>query len=333
MDSSIEVLASNREPVSGSAAWCVTMQICWDSLLGQLCGGGPLVPKGEERSLVLALNDGRLGRDTIPNDHYYAYAGPRNSAARREIEDAIRLKFGQTSDVLGAIDWSAAPEGLVDFLFYCMLYREFSFPVPFGVAEDVNWGGESFVTCFEAADPDPHLEERMRRQVHPLYYLDEEHHAVSIATKEGDRVILVRSPEGASFSDMWEAIQRRAGKANRRQKKPLGENDTFCCPNLSLDLYKEFKELEGVEFDAADGSPCKIGQALQTIRMRLDNEGGEVKSEAALLALAGCLPMELPDVREFIYDGPFTLFLLDGRLRHGSKPYLALMVDDIELFQ
>ncbi|MGI6535100.1 MAG: hypothetical protein ACOX12_01585 [Eggerthellaceae bacterium] len=328
----IEVVASDVQQVTGSAAWCATMQICWDNLLDRLCGGEPLSPKSDENVTVSALNGGRFDSGMVSDDHYYAYAGPKGPAAKREIESAIRKRFEQESDLLGSVDWSEPPAGVEELIFYCMLYRKFSFVVPFGVLEDEDDEGV-YVTYFEADDPNPRLAEKMREQVRPLYYLDRDHHAVSINTREGDRVVLVRSPEGSTFAEMWDAVQRRAKSADQRQTRPLDDVDTFLCPNLSFDLDKRFGELEGVEFDAADGTPCSIQQALQTIRMTLDNEGGEVKSEAVLCACAGSAPMEWPEARRFAYGGPFALFLMDGKVPRGSRPYLAVMVDDIEKFQ
>lgn len=331
----VSVVASDTQAFSGSAAWCATMQICWDEMLDSLCGGRPLVPTGGENATVSALNASEFDAGMVSDDHYYAYAGPKDLAARRTIESAIRERFGQESDLLDSVDWSRPPAGVKALLFYCMLYRKFSFAVPFGVLEDRPWGrtgdqghARVRVTYFGVDSASRRVEDKMRKQVRPLYYLDDEHHAVSIDTREGDRVVLVRSPEGSTFSDMWEAAQRRTQEVDRWLTRPLGEEDEFRCPNVSINLRKEFDELEGVEFLDADGRQCSIQRALQTIRMTLDNEGGEVKSEAVLAATGCGLPMEPPEVRRFVYDGPFALFLVDGKARRGARPYLALMVDD-----
>ena len=222
---------------------------------------------------------------------------------------------------------------MTSLLFYCMLYRKFSFPVPFGVCEDEPWGdGGACVTYFEAYDLDRRLSRKMRQQVKPLYYEDGQHHAVSLQTKEGDSVVLVRSPRGSSFSEMWANMLDQAKRADSTQTRPLDDQDFFMCPNLSLKLSKEFHKLEGLRFLDAKGQECIIDQALQTIRLNLDNEGGEVKSESAIAACAtGAL--DFSHGRHFDYDGRFALFLVAGEARADSHPYFALLVDDIRLFK
>lgn len=329
----IEVVASDVQVVRGSAAWCATMQVCWDNMMETLCDGGPLNPLGGTSELVRALNASRLGRGALPKDHFYAYSGPKNNRARREIETEVRRRFGQSSEVLDQLDWSEPSPGMTSLLFYCMLYRKFSFLVPFGVCEEESWGdGDTCVTFFEAYDPDQRLSRKMRQQVKPLYYKDRQHHAVSLQTKEGDSVVLVRSPQGGSFSEMWANTLEQAKRAGSTQTRPLDDHDSFMCPNLSLKLSKEFRELEGLEFLDVKERECIIDQVLQTIALSLDNEGGEVKSEAAISACGGALP-DFSHIRNFDYDGRFALFLAGGEARANSHPYLALLVDDNRLFQ
>lgn len=332
-DRGIEVVASDVQAVRGSAAWCATIQVCWDNMLETLCDGGPLNPLGGANELVRALNTSELGRDALPSGHFYAYSGPKNNRARREIETEVRRRFGQSSEVLDQLDWSEPSPGMTSLLLYCMLYRKFSFLVPFGVCEEESWGDEDvFVTYFEADDLDRRLSRKMRQQVKPLYYKDRQHHAVSLQTKEGDSVVLVRSPQGGSFSEMWANTLEQAKRAGSTQTRPLDDHDSFMCPNLSLKLSKEFHEIEGLEFLDAKGQECIIDRALQTIGLSLDNEGGEVKSEAAISVCDGALP-DFSHIRTFDYDGRFALFLVAGEARADSRPYLALLVDDIRLFQ
>ncbi len=329
----IEVVASDAQTVCGSAAWCATMQVCWDNMLETLCDGGPLSPLGGTNELVRALNASRLSEGDLPADHYYAYAGLRNYQAKQEIEAGIMRRLGQSSEVLDQLDWSEPSPGMASLLFYCMLYRKFSFLVPFGVCEEEPWGDEDVcVTYFEAYDLDRRISRKRRQQVKPLYYVDGQHHAVSLQTKEGDSVVLVRSPRGGSFSEMWANALDQTKRADSTQARPLDDHDSFMCPNLSLKLSKEFHELEGLEFLDARGQRCIIDQALQTIGLSLDNEGGEVNSEAAIAACAtGAL--DFSHIRNFDYDGRFALFLVAGEARADSRPFLALLVDDIRLFQ
>lgn len=335
----IEVVASAAQPVCGSAVWCATMQMCWDNMLATLCEGRPLVPLGGANELAQALNAGAREKGLLTGG-YYAYSGERTMRARGEIEAAVRRITGEGSELLDRIDWSEPSPGMISLLFYSLLFRKFSFLVPFGVCEDEPWGDEGdeddddvCATYFEAYDPDRRLDQKMRKQVHPLYYVDERHHAVSLQTKEGDEVVLVRSPSGATFAEMWDNAVDLARRADRAKMRPLNDDDTFRCPNLSFAVSKEFLELEGIEFLDATERECKISQALQTVRLRLDNAGGEARSEAAIAVSVGAAMPDFSRMRHFDYDGRFVLFLLDGKVRGHACPYLALLVDDVRLFQ
>lgn len=335
----VELLASDRQPIEGSAAWCATMQICWNEMVDRLRGGSPLPVSVRGGSLARGLSLGGFDASMLSDDHYYAFSGPKTRAARREIERNISQRFHETSDVLDRVGWSKRPHR--ELLFYAMLSWAISFPVPFGDVDGELWDGSDdaedegpYFSCFGTGGEKPALVGRMREEVHPLYYADGEHHAVSVDTKEGDVVILQRSPETSTFAEMWEGLLARTAQATRDERKPLEEGETFICPYLFLDLQKDFRELVGTEAQGR-GDSYRIAQAFQALRMRLDNTGGRVKSEAALLVAATGVPdfEMLARMRHFDYTGPFALYLVDGNAPLASRPYLALMVDDIRLFQ
>lgn len=338
----IDLLASDRQAVEGSAAWCATMQICWNKMADKLRDGRPIPLSVKGGPLAKDMASGGFDASMLSDDHYYAFCGPKTYRAAREIKRNIKDRFGETSDALGQIDWSMRSQE--ELLFYAMLSRAFSFQVPFGRVEDEHWESrdetstgdddEAYAACFGADDRNPAIEARMREQVHPLYYLDNEHHAVSIDTKEGDVVILQRSPNGSTFAEMWLGLLKKTAQATRDERKPLEEKESFTCPSLSLDLQGDFRGLVGTEIQGR-GDPYRIGQAFQTLQMKLDDTGTSVKSEAALSAVATGAPdfEMLARKRHFDYTGPFALYLVDGNAPLASRPYLALMVDDIRLFQ
>lgn len=66
--------------------------------------------------------------------------------------------------------------------------------------------------------------------------------------------------------------------------------------------------------------------------MRLDNVGGEARSEGAITVIDTGVP-DFSRMRRSDYDGRFALLLVDGRPRALVRPYLALLVDDVRLFQ
>ena len=269
----------------------------------------------------------------VSDDHYYSYAGPMTKDARDTIEKAIGQRFGQGSDVLGMLDWEGA--GPNDTLFYAMLYRAFSFEHPFALlSHDGTFGPDRTegVRYFGTVGSGDDVRGDLLAQVTPLYYENYEHCACRISTKEGDELVLVKSPEGQGFSDMWKNAMARAAAAETQM--PLSYEDEFECPLLSVNVFEEYGKLEGLEFALPHGDMLRIGQAMQTLVFDLDNRGGRVKSEAAITAVMSAAPMpEGPQPRRFVFDDRFALFLVDGSAPEGARPYLAMLVSDVRAFQ
>jgi hypothetical protein len=334
------LVVTQAEPVTGNSAWCGTMQLCWNSLVDEMNHGEPalFVDKAMNTTTVDHMNDRLFATGDLSEDHYCTYAGPMTYDAKREIEKEISDRFDQKSDILDSLtEWSDDPDTTTKLL-YAMIYRKFSFGTPFGVREDGWFGGTASdhnraqrVTYFEAKDDD------QRDQVTPLFYEDYDRHAVSIATEEGDEVILVRSPEGKTFDEIWENAMERADKATAEETRPLDDDESFLCPNIDIDLAREYKEWEGGTLALTDAkgnqTPYTIAQALQTLKLSLDNEGGEVKSEAAIVALKAAGTPFADTTRHFDYSDTFALFVRDGNAGDDARPYVAVLVDDITMFQ
>lgn len=334
----LSLLPTQQEPVSGNDAWCGTMQLCWDNLVTELNSGKPIefIDESHQTEEIDRLNEMLFTTDDLRDDHYYAYTGPMTWDAKKEMEQAISDKFDQGSDILDQFDdWSDDPDA-AKFL-YAMLYRKFSFPTPFAKSSEPGWFGNeddgnkaTGVTYFEATNSE------QKGQVSPLYYDDDEHHAVIVETEEGDTLVLVRNPVGSTLGEMYKNAMSRSGESIR----PLGREDEFKCPNLDIDLQRSYDQWTGSPFilNGKDGDTnlFNISQALQTLKLHLDNEGGEVKSEAGIAVvirgMAAWPDKQTP--RLFRYDGTFAMFVVDSEAPNGGKtPYVGVLVSDITQFQ
>lgn len=333
----IPLVVTEQEPVDGDAAWCGSMQVCWDMLMDRFNGGRPIVFDDEASNTaeIAHLNERTFGTQNMSDDHYYAYAGFATLAARDEIEEALMAKFGEGSDILSSISW-AESQLAADRLLYAMIFRRFAFEHPFELNEGdglFGYGGADDgrqaydVTYFEAADDD------QRSQVSVLYYASPTDHATRIATADGDEVILVRSPAAGTLGEIWaEANRRSEGYDGGRS---LAGDETFMCPCIDIDLRREFPEWGRSTFSVSlDGwiDKARITEAIQTLKLSLDNEGGRVKSEAAItLKIESAMPADR--ARDFSYDGRFAMFVVDANAPDPSMPYVGVLVDDVTRFQ
>ena len=321
------LVPSDHSPAAGNAAWCAPMQICWDMLADELNEGEALSEEGKPE-IVAELNDGHFDTTMLNEDHYVSYAGPQTTAAKAEIEELIDERFGQTSDILDALEWVDDPEEAL-ILFYAMLYRKFTFyvafdtldPAPFGSAEGGNLVED--VAYFGADDADSEALD----WVSPLFWESDGHCAAQISTKEGDIVILARGLEGATFDELWNNMMDAADAS--AEFPGVG---SFACPKLAIDMLTRYHDLEGLKFSLVTGIDIQIESALQTLRFTLDETGGEIKSEAAMSVKATGLIMEEPTPRDFRFDDSFVLFLVDGTSAGEFYPYAGLLVNDIEEF-
>ena len=66
---------------------------------------------------------------------------------------------------------------------------------------------------------------------------------------------------------------------------------------------------------------------MQTIKMSLNNEGGFIKSEAAI---ANKSILQSSESRNFNFDDTFGIFLIENG---KEKPYFASIVTNVTLFQ
>lgn len=321
----IGLAASDRSPVSGNAVWCGSFQICWD-MAGETIGAGSQLTPLEPNALADELNSSGFSTESLGDEHYYAYAGPATQSARLLIARGIERKFHQESSILDQITWYEDADPDAGVLFYTMLYREFSYEEPFEYLEPADFGSaeggnqSSGILYFGARAGDTAL-----GQVAPLYYEDEDHFAAIIYMPGGDALVLVRSPEGATFQEMWENAFAR-----ERAYRPL-EVDSFACPCLDLAVVQEFEQLKGITLIAGDGSAWPVADAIQTVRFSLDAHGGVVKSEAGQVNTAE-RPGEDPLHIDLVFDDSFALFLVDpepGRF----EPYLGVLVDDVTAYQ
>ena len=314
-----DVILSLEDTITNNSVWCGTFNLIWNDLKNDLAKQDIVFTPQLE--VVENLNKGTFTTDDLSEESYYKKYGTPSIELKEEIENAIKEKFNETSDILDDFNWNNAGEK--DYFLYVMLKKEFEFPKEFTELENGEFGNYSNVKYFGI---DNTTSDEVRNQVEVLYYNSKDDFAIKLITKGNDEVIISRGNNENTFKEIYDGIEEKS--ESYEGNKEFAENDTLKIPNITFDLKEEFKELEAQPFEFSNGDIYEIETALQTIKFKLDKKGGEIKSEAGMMVRETAIATDEP--REFLVDDTFTIFL-----KENSKelPYFAAKISDISSVQ
>ncbi len=332
----ITVVPTMNDTITTDSSWCGTFQLVWNDMKNEVVKQDVIF--NPQLDMVKNLNKEDFNETMLSEDSYYKIYSLKSLALKEQIENGIKEKFNQTSDILDDFDWS---ENELDnpnnpyerrYFFYTMLYRKFEFLQEFDKLDNGEFGDKYKNVQYFGIDKD--TPNSVGEQIEVLYYNSKDDFAIIINTKTDDEVIFCKNPKGSNFNDIYENM-------NNEAKKYTGSSsfenvDEFKAPNLDVNEKREYTELVGKKFKTADPvyDTAEIQKAIQTIKFSLDEKGGEIKSEAAIdlkvepNSLVSEIQKDQP--RYFYVDNTFAIFL---REKGKSKPYFAGRIDDITKFQ
>ena len=303
------VITQSYEEIKDKA-WCVTFQLVWNDFMDRVNYGKPILLAGGNPAVATELNR-RLYTTSILNENsYIKKEGVVNKKLKRQIEKEIKRKFNETSDILEMINWNAKNS----YLFYAMLKKDFQFTTPFDKLEaDTFANGENKVKYFGI---DKKSKPELRDNVNVLFYNSDKDYAVKLVTKQGEEVLLYKTDKKDSFENLYTYITQQTKNAK------FESEDTLKIPDIKLDKTITYPELCNKRIK---GTNKMITQAIQTIKFNMDNKGGTLKSEAALVVMK----MSLNPVvgKNYNFDDEFVMFLKEAK---KNKPYFAARVSDEE---
>ncbi|MBO5349441.1 MAG: hypothetical protein J6A89_06465 [Clostridia bacterium] len=332
----ITVVPTMRDTITADSSWCGTFQLVWNDMKNDVVKKDVIFTPQEE--MAENLNKEEFTQDMLSEEYYFKTYGLKSLELKEQIENGIKEKFNQESDILNDFNWSESE--LYDpnnadvrrYFFYVMLYRKFEFLQEFDKLENGKFGDK--YNDIEYFGIDESTKNSVGNQIDVLYYNSKDDFAIIVNTKTDDEVIFCKSPQGKTFNEIYENM-------NKEQKKYTGSKnfknvDEFKAPNLKFNEKREYTELQNKEFKTADPiyDTAKIEKAIQTIKFSLDEKGGEIKSEAAIdmkiiTTSIGTQP-KTDEPRYFYVDDTFTIFL---REKGQELPYFAGRIEDITKFQ
>lgn len=315
----VDVVPTLSDKISKDTSWCPTFQLIWNDFKNDIVKQN--IKFDKKLDMLDNLNKEDFTKNDISDSYYYKIYGRKNLELKSKIENAIKEKFNQKSDILDQFDWSSdaldSGEDVIDrYFLYSMLYREFEFNKKFDTFNDKFKEIEN-VKYFGIIKDNNEI----RDQIKVYYYNDENDFAIKLITKNNDEVIVIKNPKGETFEEIYNNIK---GK----ETTDFNSDDNFMMPKIDFNVLREYNELENREIETIDGI-YTIEKAIQSIKFSLDEKGGKVKSEAGMDVKFETTASD-KKIRNFYVDDTFALLLKES---NKEKPYFALRVDDISKFQ
>lgn len=315
----VEVVPTLSDKISKDTSWCPTFQLIWNDFKNDIVKQN--IKFDKKLDMLDNLNKDDFTKNDISDSYYYKIYGRKNLELKSKIENAIKEKFNQKSDILDQFDWSSdaldSGEDVIDrYFLYSMLYREFEFNKKFDTFND-KFKDIKNVEYFGIIKES----NLIRNQIKVYYYNNENDFAIKLITKNNDEVIVIKNPKGETFEEIYNNIKDK-------QTTSFNSDDNFMMPKIDFNVLREYSELENKEIETIDGI-YTIEKAIQSIKFSLDEKGGKVKSEAGMDVKFEATASD-KKIRNFYVDDTFALFLKES---NKDKPYFALRVDDISKFQ
>ena len=311
----IEVLPTmNSKSVAQNQIWVGTFQIVWNEFMDNIVKK-PIKFKNYNSIVAKNLNKQEFKKENVNPDSYYTTFGIVSPNLKKQIEDAIKNKFNETSDILDQFDWAYNPQKI---FVYAMLKKEFQFLNAF---DKLASGGFAKNTAnIEYFGIDENSDPKLSENISVLFYNNDKDFAVKLFTKSDDEVILYRTNDSKTLTKLYSDLSKKSKKYSG--DKNFTSGDEIRVPNINLYLETSFKDVEG---HYIKGTDLIIEKTIETVDFKMNNEGVQLKSEAALSVK--CMALAPNRGRYFYYTDKFALFLIEK----GQKtPYFAMKVADIQ---
>ena len=301
----------NSQLTADNTVWVGTFQLLWNYLSDNYVNG-PIIFANGQIPFAEELNKQAFNKSMISEYAYYTTYGLMTKSFKKEIEDALKQKFNDKSDILDTLDWNSKT-----FLAYAMLKKDFQFVKAFSVLKKDTFGSNNKKVKYFGLDNNASQEQR--ESVRVMFYNSDNDFAVKINTNSKDKVILYRTDSDKSFEAIYNDLLDKSRVYSG--SKTFTKKDKLKVPYLEFSTKHIYEELAGKYIKGTD---LVIDKAMQTVKFNMDNKGVKLKSEAALIMKMSMAPIEMEKPRNFYFDDNFVVFLIEK-----DKPYFALKVVDV----
>ena len=305
----------NTETSAQNRIWVGTFQLAWNELMDNFAKGP--VEFSKYKSLVLdELNAQSFKAADISENAYYAKFDKTSPELKKEIEEAIKAKFDEKSDILDSLDWS---KGRGKYTAYAMLKKDFKFTKAFAKLKKESFGKNRTKVAYFGINKESDTD--LGSMVNVLFYNNPNDFAAAIKTEGKDVVYLYRTNDNKTFDKLYaDMMKKHEGYTDESE---FTSKDELKVPNIDLYKMQAFKELENKKIK---GTNFVIGTAVETVKFKIDNEGVKLKSEAAIMTKMTALRPEPTAPRKLYFTDTFVMFLQES---DKNVPYFAMRVADV----
>lgn len=297
--------------------WCASLKLACEAFVEAT---RPKRNPAAQNELLAAILMDPFHSSMLDPQSYVAVAGLEADELIETAQAELDAKFGHGRDpILDQFQDSDLPLAYA-FLAKAMHFEtefedNFEMPFSFGESDVESWGLPNF---------DPMIEHQMRqaKQIRMLHYANRDDFVMELVPEGKDRIVLARLKPGRTLAETWKAVQRHRTafpglEPAARKELEWREGDRFLMPKLDFDLNHVFSPLEfGVE-------GVGLATALQTLRVRLDHRGAEIKSRTMILRGSATR-----NPKECIFDGPFLAAFVE---KDADWPYALMWIGDPEI--
>jgi hypothetical protein len=300
--------------------WSASFQLAWKQLASDVANGP--IHLRRDVPLVEHLNRSRNTSVDIPPDSLYVAAGRVRNGIVAKVQQEMSNRFP------GVILPSFGNQDVV--IAYGYLEAAVPFPLPYinGETRFVDTSGrEVRVRAFGIRQQERFGAQGLRKQPKILFTnLGQEqptHFAIDLCQEsQPNQIVVARVNKGRSLAETLGEVDRRIkeyGELNDRSGR-FGPADELLVPAMHWRVSHEFVELENETIENGEAKGTTIQSAFQTIELRLDQGGAEVKSQAGI---------ELKSApRLFYLNGPFLVYI---KKRGADGPFFAMWIENSEM--
>ena len=115
----ITVVATKNDKITEDSTWSGTFQLAWNDLKNEIAKQN--IVFDTQPMITKNLNKEDFSKSMMSKDLYLEFYGLKTLDLKSKIENEIKNKFNQTSDILDRFDWSNTNMEERRYFFYSML--------------------------------------------------------------------------------------------------------------------------------------------------------------------------------------------------------------------